>query len=81
MYLKYVSMHQPPPLPPPPPPKKKKKKKKPSQNDNKYELKMSDDVHFEFYDLRKNSVIYSLAYSRNGFSTRNPVKTTKEVLS
>ena len=31
---------------------------------------MSDDSHFEFYDLCKNNgAIYSLANGRNGFST------------
>ena len=73
MYLKYVSMHQPPPSPPPP--KKKKKKTLP-----KWQQIWIEDVWWRpFWILRfkKNSVIYSLAYSRNGFSTRNPVKTTK----
>ena len=37
----------------------------------KYELQMSDDSHFEFYDLWENGAIYSLAYGRNGFSTKN----------
>ena len=35
-----------------------------------YELQMSDDSHFEFYDLSENGAIYSLAYGRNGFSTK-----------
>ena len=39
------------------------------ENNKQYELNMSDDGHFEFYDLWKNGVIYSLAYGRNGFST------------
>ena len=40
------------------------------ENGKKYELKMSDDDHFEFYDLWNNGVIYSLAYGRNEFSTK-----------
>ena len=35
-----------------------------------YELRMSDDNYFEFYDLLKNCAIYSLAYGRNEFSTK-----------
>ena len=42
---------------------------------------MSDGSHFEFYDLWENSAIYSLAYGRNGFSTKKiHVETTNEVL-
>ena len=47
------------------------------ENDKKYELKMSDDGHFEFYNLWENGVIYSLAYGRNGFSTKNSYRTNK----
>ena len=32
------------------------------ENDKKYELKMSDDGHFEFYDLGENGATNSLAY-------------------
>ena len=46
----------------------------------KYELNMSDDGHFEFYDLWENGVIYSLAYGRNGFNTKFHIETTNEVL-
>ena len=31
---------------------------------------MSNDRHFEFYDLSENGAIYSLAYGRSGFSTK-----------
>ena len=41
------------------------------ENDRKYELKMFGDGHFEFYNLLENGVINSLAYGRNGFSTKN----------
>ena len=41
------------------------------ENYKKYELKMSDDGHFEFYDLLENGVTYSLTYGRNGFSMKN----------
>ena len=40
------------------------------ENDKKYEFKMSDDGHFEFYDLYENDVTYSLAYGRIGLSTK-----------
>ena len=43
----------------------------------KYELRMSDDNHFEFYDLWGNGAIYSLAYSRNGFSTKKSYRINK----
>ena len=43
----------------------------------KYELKMSDDGHFEFYDLWENGATYSLAYGRNGFSTKNSYRTNR----
>ena len=46
-------------------------KKNEYENDKKYELKMSDGRHFEFYDLWENGVTYSLAYGRNGFSRKN----------
>ena len=47
----------------------------------KYELNMSDDGHFEFYNLWENGIIYSLAYGRNGVSTKNfHIETTNEVL-
>ena len=47
----------------------------------KYELQMSDDSHFEFYDLWKNGAIYNLAYGRYGFSTqKNHIETSNEVL-
>ena len=39
------------------------------EKDKQCELNMSDDGHFEFYDLWDNVAIYSLAYGRNGFST------------
>ena len=35
---------------------------------------------FEFYDLGKNGVIYSLACGRNCFSTKIPIRMTNEVL-
>ena len=38
---------------------------------------MSDDGHFEFYDLWVNGVIYSLAYDRNGFSTKFSYRNNK----
>ena len=41
------------------------------------ELQMSDDSHFEFYDLWENGAIYSLAYGRNGFSTNNSYRNNK----
>ena len=47
------------------------------ENDNKYELNMSDDGHFEFYDLWENGAIYSLAYGRNGFSTKFSYRNNK----
>ena len=43
----------------------------------KYELKMSDDGHLEFYDLLENGVTYSLAYGRIGFSMKNSYGTNK----
>ena len=46
----------------------------------KYELQMSDDSHFEFYDLWGNGAIYSLAYGRNGFSTKIHIETINERL-
>ena len=39
----------------------------------KYELKISDYDHFEFYYLWENGVTYSLAYGRNGFPLGQPV--------
>ena len=45
-----------------------------------YELQMSDDSHFEFYDLSENGAIYSLAYGKNGFSTKINIETKNEVL-
>ena len=47
------------------------------ENDKKYELNMSDDGHFEFYDVWENGVIYSLAYGRNGFSTKFSYRNNK----
>ena len=41
---------------------------------------MSDDSHFDFYDVWKNGAIYSLAYGRNGFSTKIDIETINEVL-
>ena len=38
---------------------------------------MSDDGHFEFCDLWENGATYSLAYGRNGFSTKNSYKTNR----
>ena len=46
-------------------------------NDKKYELNMSDDGHFEFYDLWENGVIYSLAYGRNGLSAKFAYRNNK----
>ena len=43
----------------------------------KYELRMSDDGHFEFHDWWENSVTYSLAYDRSGFSTKKSYRTNK----
>ena len=43
----------------------------------KYELQMSDDSQFEFYDLWENGTIYILAYSKNGFSTTNVYRNNK----
>ena len=51
------------------------------ENDKKkYELKMSDDDYFEFYHLWENSVIYSLAYDRNGFGIKTYIETANEEL-
>ena len=47
------------------------------ENDKKCEFNMSDDGHFEFYDLWGNGVIYSLAYGRNGFSTKFSYRNNK----
>ena len=47
------------------------------ENDKTFELNMSDDGHFEFCDLWENSVIYSLAYGRNGFSTKFSYRSNK----
>ena len=47
------------------------------ENDKKYELKMSDDGHFEFYDLWDNGVTNSLEYDRNGFSAKNSYRSNK----
>ena len=47
------------------------------ENDKNYELKMSDDGHFEFRYLWENSATYSLAYGRNGFSTKNSYRTNR----
>ena len=52
-------------------------KKNEYENDKKYELKMSDGRHFEFYDLWENGVTYSLAYGRNGFSRKNSYRINK----
>ena len=41
---------------------------------------MSDDGHFEFYDLWENGATYSLAYGRNGFSTKIHIEPIDEVL-
>ena len=38
---------------------------------------MSDDGHFEFCDLWENGATYSLAYGRNGFSTKKSYKTNR----
>ena len=40
-------------------------------------IKMSDDAHFEFYDLWENGVIYSFAYGRNGFNTKFSYRNNK----
>ena len=48
--------------------------------DKKYYLNMSDDGHFEFYDLWENGVIYSLTYGRNGFSAKFHIETINKVL-
>ena len=40
------------------------------ENDKKYELNLSDDGHYESYDLWENGVIDSLAYGRNRFSAK-----------
>ena len=47
----------------------------------KYELNMSDDGHFEFYDLWENGVFYSLGYGRNGFSTTFSYRNNKKYFS
>ena len=47
------------------------------ENDKKYDLQMSNDSHFEFDDLWENGAIYSLAYGRNGFSTKNSHRNNK----
>ena len=47
------------------------------ENDKKYDLDMSDDGHLEFYDLWVNGVINSLAYGRNGFSTKFSYRNNK----
>ena len=41
---------------------------------------MSDDGHFEFYDLYENDVTYSLAYGRIGLSTKIHIEPTNEVI-
>ena len=43
---------------------------------------MSNDSHFEFYDLWENAAIYSLVYGKNGFSTKNSYRNNRwELLS
>ena len=45
----------------------------PYENGKRYEFKMSNKGHFEFNDLLGNDAIYSLAYGRNGFSTKKNI--------
>ena len=47
------------------------------KDDKKYDLNISDDGHFEFYDLWENGVINSLAYGRNGFSANFSYRNNK----
>ena len=41
------------------------------------DMNMSDDGHFEFYELWEHGVIYSLAYGRNGFSIKLSYRNNK----